>query len=283
MKFVVLNFFIIVLVLLVLLFIVRCGTHNYTDPFEPFYSNHEVTLDDEWVVDPDSLTIISYNIKKSAKIDEALDVMSADENLNGADIIFLQEMDAEGTVKIAEALGYYYVYFPSSRDNKDWGNSILSKGRLINPRKVILPHNQLGSKRSRAATAAQVIWHGRVINLYSAHMSTFVMTTAKRLDQIDTLASDIKRNASEADATIVAGDFNTFFSDYKNNVISKMKEVDLDLITAGVGETHKSKAPLIIKEIDMVFSNNLRPLEFGKVADSSASDHYPIWVRYVIN
>ena len=55
---------------------------------------------------PVPLRIVSFNIERALRVDTAIEVLRGEDGTRGADVLLLQEMDAEGTQKVAAALGY---------------------------------------------------------------------------------------------------------------------------------------------------------------------------------
>ena len=88
---------------------------------------------------PDTLRVVSFNVKYAQRIDSAIVVLTTESALSQADIVLLQEMDARGTRRIAEALGMSYVYYPAifrRRSGKDFGNAVLSRWPITADRKT---------------------------------------------------------------------------------------------------------------------------------------------------
>jgi len=84
---------------------------NYTDKLLPRFAflGHAKT-------DPhfdNKIKVVSYNVKHSKKIDEALSILKHKKELSDADIILLQEMTIDGVVKLAESLQYDYIFYPA--------------------------------------------------------------------------------------------------------------------------------------------------------------------------
>ena len=79
---------------------------------------------------PVPLRIVSFNIERALRVDTAIEVLRGEDGTRGADVLLLQEMDAEGTQKVAAALGMSYVYYPgtlSFKTQRDFGNAVLSR------------------------------------------------------------------------------------------------------------------------------------------------------------
>ena len=95
-------------------------------------------------------------------------------------------MDEEGVKYLSENLGYNYVYYPIAKNDKlnlNFGNAVLSKRKILEHRKVILPHEKSDNGRKRHAVFCKTKFNDRAIWVCSAHTETTVMSRRKRLDQ----------------------------------------------------------------------------------------------------
>ena len=84
--------------------------YNYLKPDEPIFTGSYAGVKN---VLNEEIKIITWNIKFSEKIDEALAELNNVEKLKEADIILLQEMNEEGVDKMAKSLECNYVYYPA--------------------------------------------------------------------------------------------------------------------------------------------------------------------------
>ena len=156
-----------------------------------------------------ALRVVTYNVQWGKHIDRAINVLKTRVPLTGADIIVLQEMDAAGTQRIAEALGMSWVYYPAVVHPKlghDFGNAVLARWPIVADEKLMLPH--IGGLRhaQRIATAATVLVGTTRVRVYSAHLGTpSDIRPSKRRDQADMIAAD----AAGYPLVIVAGDMNS--------------------------------------------------------------------------
>jgi hypothetical protein len=106
------------------------------------------------------LRVVRFNIAYAVHIERALDVLQGSEPVQDPDVLALQEMDAPGTERIANALGMNAVYFPSGvhpKHKRDFGCAVLSPWPLAEARKLVLPHGARGSGLRRAAAVATVV------------------------------------------------------------------------------------------------------------------------------
>jgi len=223
------------------------------------------------------LKVVSWNIKFSEKIPEALDDFSVFVELQNADIILLQEMDEEGVDTLARSLGYNYVYFPASihtRHERNFGNAILAQWTITNAEKLVLTHENPKNKQTRIATKASVWVDGREVPTYSVHTETFWLPPNQRLDQVQTIIDDID---PDADYAIVGGDFNTLTPMSVDAIVGRFDQAGFVWTTEAANDT--ITFDLIPLVTDFIFAKNLTVIESGSVADIEASDHQPVWTN----
>lgn len=156
-----------------------------------------------------AIRVVTYNVQWGKHVDRAINVLETRAPLPGADIIVLQEMDAAGTQRIANALGMSWVYYPAVVHPKlghDFGNAVLSRWPIVADEKLMLPH--IGGLRhaQRIATVATVMVGKTRVRVYSAHLGTpSDIRPSKRRDQADAIMADAARYS----LVIVAGDMNS--------------------------------------------------------------------------
>ena len=181
---------------------------NYPSPVGPRYSGAPAIVGARHIVPP-QVRVVTYNVQWGKHIDRAINVLSTRAPLTDADIIVLQEMDADGTQRIAEALGMAWIYYPAAVHPKrghDFGNAILSRWPIVADEKLMLPH--IGGLRhaQRIATAATVLIGGTQVRVYSAHLGTpSDIRPSKRRDQAHMILAD----AAAYPLVVVAGDMNS--------------------------------------------------------------------------
>src|SRR5688500_8183310 len=123
--------------LLLLCFSSACRTgQNYPGAAEPRYAGVGVAADRPV---PDTLRIVSFNVKYAERVDSAIVVLTSEAALRGADVLLLQEMDAIGTRRIAHALGMSWIYYPAIFRHptaRDFGNAVLSRWSIVADSKI---------------------------------------------------------------------------------------------------------------------------------------------------
>ncbi len=183
---------------------------NYQSPLGPRYAGGSTAASPAAVAaGSHMLRVVTYNVQWGKHVDRAISVLTTRAPLPDADIVVLQEMDAEGTRRIADALGMAWVYYPAAVHPKlghDFGNAILSRWPIVVDEKLLLPH--IGGLRhaQRIATAATVLVGALQVRVYSAHLGTpGDIRSSKRRDQADAILAD----AATYPLVIVAGDMNS--------------------------------------------------------------------------
>lgn len=260
--------------IIVLLLLVACRPiPNYDDPDGPlFVGNYaDRSFDFEGTV-----KVITWNIKFSEEIDTAIAELKNVEDLQGADIILLQEMDEAGVESIAQSLNYNYVYFPASihtHHDKNFGNAILAKWPLSDPTKLILPHANPKNRQTRIVVRAIVTVADTEVTAYSVHSETNWLSSQKRNEQLGAMLDNINQDSNYV---IAGGDFNTFSSNSISEFEKRFEQLGLERVSAGTGPTFEYGA--VVFTPDHVFAKNLSAIEAGVWSETQASDHFPVWV-----
>ena len=266
--------------LLVFLLFLSCSlSDNYPHPEKPFYT-HDFRAKHTQVA-PDTLKLVSYNIKYSRQPEKALNLLTSHTDLADADIILLQEMQNKDVKRIAQELQCEYIYFPATSHvvaGHDFGNAILSRFNLENPQKIVLPHLNPVNKSIRIAVLSTVIIGSKKIRVVSLHLETFLMRSGKKQDQIKTVLQKTRNNY---DGIIIGGDFNTPFRKGKKMIQYVMHENGYYYVTQNLKYTSRfAQLPLLKFKLDHIFTKQIKPIECGRVVNFSASDHLPLWFTF---
>lgn len=227
----------------------------------------------------DSLTVVTFNIKKARKIELAIAEMKQLEKKDPVDIYLLQEMDEQGVEAIAADLGFNYLYIPiayDKGDRKNIGNAILTKGTISNPGKLILPHAKWQNQQRRAVTIGEVEVRQRKILVLSVHTETIMMSRRMRMDQVDSIVRYARQESSHYKYVLVGGDFNTAFPQYSRSVVKEFSSIGFDWLTANVGSTAKATMGLVRPTNDYLFSRGFSLMNAYAIRSSRSSDHYPV-------
>lgn len=248
---------------------------NYEDLRGP---KHEGWFAQDEPIFHGKIKVITYNINEGREVDQAIEELNGFEVLQDPDILLLQEMDEDGTQRVARALRHNYVYYPASifpRTKRNFGNAILSKWPLSDPAKILLPYRGLNNKQLRIAVRATVAVGPLEILTYSAHTETYTVPIKHRKAQIAAVVDDI----GSGDGYVVAGgDFNTVSNRSIKRMVGLFAEIDLLRASKGAGPT-VSIFGLQPSAADHIFARGLTILSKGKVDRIKASDHFPVWVE----
>ena len=157
----------------------------------------------------DTIHVVSFNIAFGRRADSAIKLFKSDPALRNADVVLLQEMDAPSTRRVANALGFWYVYYPaifSLTTQRDFGNAVLSRWPIIEDEKIVLPHVSRYARTQRTATAATIRIGTSNLRVYSTHLSTiFDIRSSARRDQLRAILAD----AAKYPRVIIGGDMNS--------------------------------------------------------------------------
>jgi endonuclease/exonuclease/phosphatase family metal-dependent hydrolase len=254
--------------------------HNYIHPHQPRYASLDTAVLD--TAPKDTVKVVTYNIKLSKNTGQALELLAGCHELDNADIICLQEMDPQGVKLIADTLKYNFVYYPAilhPRNNKDFGNAILSKWPVLSDQKIILPKLGTG-KLQRIAVSATLLINQTKVNVFCVHMEMFTPGYRRRIP-IDRMIGSIDPSVKHA---IIAGDFNTFSRSNCRTILKPFKEADFQLATGRIGWTYKYWYLLNKRStLDHIFTRGMTVVNTGKVINRIPSDHLPIWGELKIN
>lgn len=251
-----------------------CATaRNYPDPAGPRYAG-PLTEPPPPAEGPDTLLFVSFNVEYGKEPDSALAVLASTPELRGADVILLQEMDAPGTERIAEALGMAWVYYPAVErrsSGRDFGNAVLSRWPIVEDEKLVLPWLGVLNRSQRIATAVTVRVGRTPVRVYSVHLATPVnLAWQYRRDQWRAVLDDARRHPY----AVLGGDLNS----------GSLGELAADLGFAW--PTRDGPRTLLFGRWDHLFFRGLTAPDrggAGTVLDNrGASDHLPVWAKAVL-
>lgn len=249
-----------------------------------YYGEHAV---DNLIETDKALKVVSFNIEYGMKIEEAIGEIESSDNLKGADIILLQEMDAEGSEMMATELEYNYVYYPSNRnsDNKLFGLAILTKWDIISDQKIILPYETPVNDRRRMAVMADIQIGNDLVCVYNVHTATQSMGRSKRQEQYRFILDHLEEHQIKhpENKVILGGDFNTFLKKDREYLIELCEKENLQCVSGNIGATWQKFEFLNDLALDHFFSRGFSLIDSGKLPSTEASDHLPIWVNLKMN
>ncbi len=244
------------------------GAENYSSENSPRYAG-SYAPETMMATSPD-LRLVTFNIKFGRHIDRALQLLKERPELQNADIVLLQEMDAAGVDTMAAGLQMNYVYYPATihpKTKRDFGNAVLTRWPIEDDHKVILPHLGMLDGSQRIAVCATVDVREQPIEACSAHFATPVeLLPGERRDQVRKVMHDI----DGISPAIIGGDFNS------HGLGKLLTEHGFSWPTKNIGDTKGSFS------LDQVFLRGLKATHLGKVHKNlGASDHAPVWLELV--
>ncbi len=243
---------------------------NYTDPLGPRYAGGAVTAPPHG----DTLKVVAFNVENAVHIDRAIRLIRQTDALSDADVLLLQEMDEPGARTIADSLGLFYVYYPSTvspSTHRDFGDAILSRYPIQEDHKVILPHLSFDHRTQREAVAVTIAVEGRPVRIYSVHLATMLENgPGARREQLAAVLAD----AAPYPLVVIGGDFNS------GSVPRIALARGFTWPTDHLGRTH------MFWDMDHVLVKGLAEAgepSIGIVKKvQGASDHKPVWTRVVV-
>ena len=257
---------------LLLLGVVACRTgRDYPASDAPRYAGVPADTTVRRCDRPCEIRIVSFNIEFARNIDGAIAVLTSDTALRKADIVLLQEMDAKGTRRIAEALRMWHVYYPAvyhRRTRRDFGNAVLSRFPIVADAKLILPYASRYAGTHRIATAATVRIGGTSVRVYSTHLGTVAdITSGQRRNQLRAILSD----GEKYPLVVLGGDIN----DEKLPSLAEKSSY--------VWPTRYGPRTTSTGRLDHILMKGMQSRRSGTVILSSGvSDHHPVWASAIL-
>jgi endonuclease/exonuclease/phosphatase family metal-dependent hydrolase len=251
------------------------STQNYEDSTAPLFEGSYAGLPADF---SGKIKIVSWNIKFAEEAAQALTELQEVESLQDADFLLLQEMDETSVDAIARTLGYNYVYYPASvhpETGRNFGNAILSKWPLSQPRKIALPHESPTNGQTRIAVTAVAAVGDLEISVYSIHTETFVLSSEKRLQQTEAIVEQIDEGAA---VVIAGGDLNTISQIGVAALEERFAKAGMERAQTGVTVIRAGKGFLA----DHIFVRGGEIAASGVWPDTEASDHFPVWLEVVV-
>ena len=216
----------------------------------------------------DTVVVATFNIENGEEVEGALKVLAEHRNLREADLLLLQEVDAEATAEVAETLALNWVYYPArQRAGQGFGSAVLSPWPIVEDAKVILPHRSWFGGTQRTATMALVQVGELSVRVYSTHLATPVnQSPGDRQDQLQAVID----HAGDAPLVVIGGDLNS----------GSVGEVALD--DGYVWPTREGPNTTFLDRVDHILFKGFRRItgspETGTVMDNQgASDHRAVW------
>lgn len=231
----------------------------------------------------DSLVVASYNIQYGQRVREAIGDLRQDPHLANADLLLLQEMDGDGCARIAEALGFDFVYYAASvhpKYDRPFGNAVLSRWPIVEHRFINLPVESPFPVTARIAVAAEVASPRGGLIVVSLHTSTVMVERETRMRQYVSVRDSLD---AWTGPVIVGGDFNTPTYDDVRLLRQRMRDRGYRHVRPAVptAQIPAWQATLGIQaDLDHFFYRGLALRHNGVAPETTASDHLPVWAVF---
>lgn len=269
---------------------------NFTDPKGPLWeSRNPGGAAGTPVITGNSFSVVSFNIHFGYDPGAAAETM-AENGMEKADIVLLQEADDNSVRVFSKALSMGYVYYPAAvhpSSKKLFGVAVLSRWPIVASRKILLPKKSLTDGARKVALAAIIEIDRVPIEVVNIHMESGLLGPAFRSQARIALAcafddrceGDPPAPVSAGRARVVGGDFNTWYESRKwkagleTDLIEIMEAVALKRVP-GIESTFPRKHFPKNVTLDYFFVSEDLYMAPGRVGTSlTGSDHYPIEVK----
>ena len=255
--------------------LVSCGpVKNYDQPGEPYSEGHYAA---ESPVPGEAIKVVTWNLSFAEELESAIEALTNVSELQEADILLFQEMDAEGVDLIAHTLRYNYIFYPASihrRHNKDFGNAVLSTWPIEESEKFLLPGSGSSYKHTRNAVLAKIRIEGHTITAISTHFETFWIFQRKKSTQAEFLANQINK---DEELVYIGGDFNSLTNGSVKFLEERFNQIGLERLSKNSGHTFEYSGVKLT--LDHIFASRVEDFEAGVWRGSDASDHFPLWAK----
>ncbi|MGI9612411.1 MAG: endonuclease/exonuclease/phosphatase family protein [Acidimicrobiales bacterium] len=226
------------------------------------------------------LKVVTWNIRHGYDIEQAIDELETNVRLRGADALFLQEMDREGTAAVAEALRLHHAYAAAGvhyRTDRDFGNAVLSPWPLVDREVIELPHKAVIRGQHRLAVKAIARIGNSEITLCTTHTEIPSLGRRKRDDQVAALCRAADQWPTEL--AVIGGDFNTISARGVRSLATRFKTHGFDHVSTDAISTLRRVGRNFT--LDHVFARGLQSIESGVARGVNTSDHDPVWVELI--
>ena len=227
--------------------------------------------------------VLSWNIEHGRNIEQAIEEIRSTPELDGTDIVLVQEMHPDAAERLAEGLGmghHFDAVADSCVTGLPFGNAVMSRWPLSDFETIPLPGVAPIKPQPRCAVHATVDVDGTVVSAISAHLETAYMRRSGRSTQARAVAQH--RMANRPVATVVGGDFNS---------ASALAVSATDRVMTGAGlhrATNRADSTFrrfgLSFTLDHIYARGADGSPWsvaasGVVRTASASDHQPIWAE----
>lgn len=228
---------------------------------------------------PGFLRVVTWNIELGERIDHAIEALTNTPGLVDADVLLLQEMSSDGTARIAEALGFNWVYAsggPHSKTGREFGNAVLSRWKIDRAAIVPLPHKAMILGEFRFGIRASIDLAGATLDAWSVHAEVSTLPFRRQIVQYETIASATGDSAAEMQ--VIGGDFNTASLRNVRMLMHRMSAAGATFSSVEVGNTFERFGREF--KLDHIFNIGMQTESVGTPGKLVASDHAPVWARF---
>jgi endonuclease/exonuclease/phosphatase family metal-dependent hydrolase len=181
------------------------AARNYDNPTGPIFTAVQTAPPRT----ASTLRIVTFNLRFGRQIERAAALLRRPGPLHDADVLVLQEVDNEGSARLAQALAMNYLYVPAAVhpvSHRDMGVALLTPWPLEDQHKLLLPREHRLRRMRRSAAVATIRSPIGPVRVYGLHLETpFGASDDDRRAQARAVLADL---AEWAGPVAVAGDFN---------------------------------------------------------------------------
>jgi endonuclease/exonuclease/phosphatase family metal-dependent hydrolase len=234
--------------------------------------------------------IVTYNVHM-ASASTLADVFRAHDNLRGADVVLLQEIESHDSASASEAaqlaalLGMSHAYAPGyGLDAGTHGIAILSRFAMTDIELIELPEmNVKFNSARRVAIGATLTVEGRRLRIYNVHLDNRINPQA-RIRQLAPVVDDaLDSGVAEV---VIGGDLNTSPFCWAANVMPVpcglqgkkleryVRDRGFDTPVVRSGPTHK----WMEMRLDGIYGRGVDVRTYRVENTVRTSDHLPLWM-----
>lgn len=245
---------------------------------------------------PGRFTVVSFNVHFGLAAKTIASTLRSND-MDGADIVLLQESNEEAATTAASELGMAFVYYPGAihpRSRDLFGVAILSRWPIAGKRKIMLPDKSVVDGARKVAMAAVVEVQGVKVRIVNIHLQSGMMPLGFK-EQIKSVMECAIEDECHNDrdpeplpvarATVVGGDFNTWLGTLRGPLVDRMKRYRLERVPGIRGTFSRSMSPdpPTRHTFDYFFATPGTIAGPGRVgADRTGSDHFPIAAEFLV-
>lgn len=222
------------------------------------------------------LRVVTWNIRHGISVASATESLRTHPQLRDADVLLLQEMDQDAVAEIAAALDRDFRYASASihrASGRPFGNAVIAPRLIGDAETVDLPHTARlgGEPRQALRTRVDATCDNAALDVVSVHTETVALSRRRRVAQFARTAA-----MAEVGPMIVGGDFNTARPGDVGHLRAVMSARGLKHMSANAPPTLRRFG--LQFRLDHVFSRGFQVVACGVAAETTASDHLPLWV-----